>query len=168
MAPTKSGGRIRGGRWAGAILVVLIFVGLAWELSGGEAPAGGLFVRSVRGFYLGQFPGALGISDPVNELLRPARRNRLMTVRHIPRIQADAAMPHPFVGNCTQCHLYRGGPGNQPTTPLGGLSKVKSLGPPLYPDSGMPHPPAGRCIKCHDIVVKDPVRGKKPGHLWTL
>ena len=81
-------------------------------------------------------------------------------------------MPHPFVGDCQDCHLFVDGPppGSQPKTAvgaaLGELSKVKKLGPPLRPISNRPHPPAGRCIICHDIVVKVPIKKKKNGFIW--
>ena len=142
----------------------------------GEGAASRLFVRRVEGVYLGRLPAPIepGITDPMGDLLFPASRIRLMTIKHIPPIEGGAALPHPYVGPCTQCHLYQGGPGpgHQPKSPVGAvlesLSRVKKLGPPLPPDSQMPHPPAGRCIKCHDIVVKVPVRRKKGGDLWVM
>lgn len=163
MAPLKKIQHFFEGRSPGVVLLVLVLAGLVWETADGKSLSR-LFVRTAEGFYLGHMPAPAetGISGLVKQTIAPSKRYRLMTIKHIPRIGNDDSMPHPYVGTCRQCHLYRGGPGpgSQPKTLVGAvlenLSKIQKLGPPLVPYSEMPHPPAGRCIKCHDIVVKVP------------
>jgi hypothetical protein len=165
--------------WPMAVAVVLLLVaGLIWETVGGRQSglAGSIFGRQSEGIYRGALPAPVepSLMDPVIEPFAPERDYRLMSIRHIRRIKEGSGSPHPFVGDCKNCHLYLGGPGpgNQPITPVGQLmqelSKMKKLGPPLRPTSNRPHPPAGRCIKCHDIVVKVPVGKKMGGFLWKL
>ena len=159
------------GRSSGVVLLVLILAGLAWETTDGKSLSR-LFVRTVEGFSLGRVPtpAGTGITGLVKQTIAPSKRYRLMVIKHIPRIRRGEPMPHPDVGACRQCHLYRGGPGpgSQPKSPVGAvlenLSKIQYLGPPLVPYSELPHPPAGRCIKCHDIVVKAPRnKGRQAG-----
>ncbi|MEE8392965.1 MAG: magnetochrome domain-containing protein [Rhodospirillales bacterium] len=179
MAPFKRFRSLFGGKGVVVLLAALLLAGLAWEALGGWDDLRGpskLFVRTVEGLTLGKFPDPVesGVIETVKMTLIPEKRYRLMTIRHIPRINIGAAQPHPYVGACTQCHLYRGGagPGSQPKTPVGAalesLSRIKKLGPPLRPNTQMLHPPAGRCIKCHNIVVKVPVEQKKGGPLWVM
>ncbi len=178
MAPFRRLKRLLGGKGVVVLLAALLLAGLAWETLGGwdsVAPSR-LFVRTVEGLALGKFPEPIepGVIATVKMALSPEKRYRLMTIRHIPRIQTGAAQLHPYVGACTQCHLYRGGPGpgSQPKTTIGAalesLSRIKKLGPPLPPNTQMLHPPAGRCIKCHNIVVKVPVEKKEGGPLWGM
>ena len=169
-------------RWlqsGGGTAVLLLALGLAWEMLGYKVetidPA--LTARNVQGIFLGRLPRPVepSITDPILNSLMPKKRSHLMTIRHIPAIERTAAMPHPFVGECQNCHLFIQGPkaGSQPKTPVGALlerlSRVHKLGPPLEPTSRQPHPAAGRCIKCHDIVVKVPVDNQdNGGFLWNL
>ncbi len=161
MAPLKKIQHFFEGRGSGVVLLVLVSAGLVWETADSNSLSR-LFVRTVEGFYLGRMPtpAETGITGLVKQTVVPSKRHRLMVIKHIPRIRRDEPMPHPYVGACQQCHLYRGGPapGSQPKTPVAAvpenLSKIEKLGPPLVPYSEMPHPAAGRCIKCHDIVVK--------------
>lgn len=160
------------------LIAVLLLLGLIWEtLADGKMRTPTReFVRTVAGVFYGKHaaPAEPGIIDTTSNTLFPEKRFRLMTIKHVPRINAGDGMPHPFVGPCQQCHLYRGGPGpgSQFKTPVGAaletISSIKKLGPPLHPDSHMPHPSAGRCIKCHDIIVKVPMKRKKDGLIWFL
>ena len=133
-------------------------------------------VRVVDGDYLGTLPRPIGPSlfDPLANLFRKQPDFKLMAIRRIPPIVAGDAMPHPYVGPCTNCHLYVGGPGpgSQYKTPVGAmleqLSRLHKLGPPIWPNAEIPHPPAGRCIKCHDIVVKVPIEPTVGGFIWRL
>jgi hypothetical protein len=158
-------------------LLVVIGLGLLWDVAGG--PMGKLSglssVRRAEGLLLGRLPLPTepSIFAPIDKLLAPPERYRLMTIRHIPPVTAGGGMPHPYVGDCRNCHLLVGGPpaGSQFKTPVGAimenLSRVRKLGPPILPTSRQPHPPAGRCIKCHDIVVKVPVEPNS-GVRWRL
>lgn len=133
-------------------------------------------VRVVDGDYLGTLPRPIGPSllDPLANLFRSQPDYKLMAIRRIPPIVAGGGMPHPYVGPCTNCHLYVGGPGpgSQFKTPVGAmleqLSRLHKLGPPIWPNAEIPHPPAGRCIKCHDIVVKVPIERTQGGFIWKL
>ena len=166
------------GRRAIVVLVVLLVAGLAWEIYGDKAvrlsPV--LSARAVEGIFFGRMllPVEPSTTDPVEDMAKSKKRYRLMTIRRIPRIDTGARMPHPYVGDCRNCHLYiQGpGPGSQEITPVGvlieRLSRVHKVGPPLRPTARQPHPPAGRCIKCHDIVVKVPLEKKDNGFLWNL
>lgn len=165
-------------RFFSTTLVVLLVLGLGWKTSGGIAERTGATpsVRAVEGMLLGRMPPPVepSIADRFMDAVSPETRYHLMTIRHIPPIDKKAAMPHPFVGECRNCHLFIQGPkpGSQRKTPVGALlerlSRVHKLGPPLRPTSQVPHPPAGRCIKCHDIVVKVPVERTKDGFRWGL
>lgn len=178
MSPHESLKRLFRGRRVIVVLVVLLVAGLAWEIYGGKAVrlASILPARAVEGIFFGRMslPVEPSITDPIEDMARSKKRYRLMTVRRIPRIDAGARMPHPYVGDCRNCHLYTQGPGpgSQEITPVGvlieRLSRVRKIGPPLHPTSRQPHPPAGRCIKCHDIVVKVPLEKKENGFLWKL
>ncbi len=162
-----------GGRIPGVVLLVLVLAGLIWESTDGKSLSR-LFVRTVEGFNLGRMlaPAETGASGLVKPAIAPSKRYRLMTIKHIPRIRRGEPMPHPDVGACQRCHLYRGGPGpgSQPKTPVGAvvenLSMIQKLGPPLVPNSDIPHPSAGRCIKCHDIIVKVP--RNMPRQAWVM
>jgi len=131
-------------------------------------------LRVIDGDYLGVLPRPVSSSlfDSLVNLFKKRADYTLMTIRRIPPIMAGGPMPHPYVGPCTNCHLYVGGPGpgSQYKTPVGAvleqLSRLHKLGPPIWPDAEIPHPPAGRCIKCHDIVVKTPVAPKPGGFIW--
>lgn len=107
-------------------------------------------------------PTQPSISEPVIETLSP-RTTRKVVVKRIPMIDPSMQMPHGYWGECSRCHLFRGGlpPGSQPITPVGKIwekaSTIKKVGPPILPDSPRPHPPSGRCIKCHDIVIEVPL-----------
>jgi hypothetical protein len=178
MAPRKRFERVSRGRPAAVVVAVLVVAGLAWETFGDEVAGvvSQLSVRTVEGVYFGTMPAPVqpSLTDPAADAFAPEKRYRLMTIRRIPRIDEGGPLPHPYVGDCKNCHLYRGGPGpgSQTKTPVAAvlerLSRVTKLGPPLRPTSRLPHPPAGRCIKCHDIVVKVPVERKKGGFLWRL
>lgn len=166
------------GKKLAGVLALILLAGLAWETFSGDAGdrPERRFVRTLSGMFYGKHPSPATpkIVGTVRDALTPEKDFKLMTIRHVPRIGTAAAMPHPYVGPCTQCHLYVGGPGPglQPKTPVGAalenLSRIKKLGPPLHPDSHMPHPAAGRCIKCHDIIVKVPVEKKQGGFNWVL
>ncbi|MEI8395121.1 MAG: magnetochrome domain-containing protein [Rhodospirillaceae bacterium] len=133
-------------------------------------------VRVVDGDYLGTLPRPIGPSliDPIANLFRKQPDFKLMAIRRIPPIAPGSGMPHPYVGLCTNCHLYVNGPppGSQFKTPVGAmleqLSRLHKLGPPIRPNAEIPHPPAGRCIKCHDIVVKIPIEPVPGGFIWKL
>ncbi len=133
-------------------------------------------VRVVDGDYLGTLPRPIGPSlfDPLANLFRQRPDFKMMAIRRIPPIVPGTGMPHPYVGLCTNCHLYVGGPGpgSQFKTPVGAmleqLSRLHKLGPPIWPNAEIPHPPAGRCIKCHDIVVKVPIQPTPAGFIWKL
>lgn len=158
-------------------LLVVIGLGLLWDGAGGAMGtlSGVSSVRRAEGLLLGRLPLPTepSIFAPIDKLLAPPERYRLMTIRHIPPVTAGGGMPHPYVGDCRNCHLLVGGPpaGSQFKTPVGAimenLSRVRKLGPPILPTSRQPHPPAGRCIKCHDIVVKVPVEPNS-GVRWRL
>lgn len=175
MTPFKRLESLIAGRGPTFLLAAVLVAGLGWETLSGWDDAQ-LLVRTAKGMALGKFPEPVdpSIISLVGKNIFPQKRYRLMTIRHIPRINVGAAMPHPYVGACAQCHLYRGGPGpgKQSKTPVGHalehLSRIRKLGPPLRPNTHMLHPAAGRCIKCHNIVVKVPVRQKKGGPLWVL
>ncbi|SCA56619.1 Magnetosome protein MamT [Candidatus Terasakiella magnetica] len=162
------------GRRGSSFIAVLIVCGFSFLIiSGSELSS--LTKRTIQGLFLGQHqtPFEKGIGATIEKTLTPPNKEyRYMTMRHIPAIKAGQKMPHPYVGACTQCHLYVGGPGpgNQYKTPVGAalekMSQVRKMGPPLPPNSEMPHPPAGRCIKCHDIVVKVPVAKPQAGMKW--
>ncbi|WP_240796857.1 magnetosome protein MamT [Terasakiella sp. SH-1] len=164
------------GRRGSVFIAVLIVCGFSFVVvNGTELTA--LTKRTIQGLFLGQHqtPFEEGIGAEIEKRLTPPNTEyRYMTMKHIPAIKAGQRMPHPYVGACTQCHLYVGGPGpgNQYKTPVGAaleeISKnVRKMGPPLPPNSEMPHPPAGRCIKCHDIVVKVPLeKPKDNGFKW--
>ncbi len=166
-----------GGRWMtlGTIaLVALVALGLYWDKQSG-AFGGVTSVRRAEGLLFGRLPLPMepSLLSPIDRILTPPPRYRLMTIRHIPPVAPGSGMPHPFVGDCIQCHLLVGGPaaGSQFKTPVGAvlenLSRVRKLGPPILPTSRQPHPPAGRCIKCHDIVVKVPT-DRASGMRWQL
>ncbi|MEI6984555.1 MAG: magnetochrome domain-containing protein [Rhodospirillaceae bacterium] len=133
-------------------------------------------MRVVDGDYLGTLPQPVSPSlfDPLANLFRRAPDYKLMVIRRIPPIVTGSGMPHPYVGACTNCHLYVDGPGpgTQYKTPVGALleqlSRLHKLGPPIWPNADIPHPPAGRCIKCHDIVVKLPVEQTPGGFIWKF
>ncbi len=133
-------------------------------------------VRVVDGDYLGSLPRPVDPSlfDPISNFFRAKPDYKLMAIKAIPPIVMGGGMPHPYVGPCTNCHLYVGGPGpgSQFKTPVGAmleqLSRLHKLGPPIWPNAEMPHPPAGRCIKCHDIVVKIPIDPSPSGFRWKL
>ena len=168
-----------GQRWItlGTIaLLAAIALGLYWDkLAGSGGNIGITSPRRAEGLLLGRLPLPMepSILSPLDKILVPPPRYRLMTIRHIPPVVPGTGMPHPYVGDCIQCHLMVGGAaaGSQFKTPYGAvlenLSRVRKLGPPILPTSRQPHPPAGRCIKCHDIVVKVPIdRGS--GMRWLL
>lgn len=175
MIPLERFRNLISGRTPMVLVGILLLVGIASEVLG-DWPMSRMMVRGVQGFFMGHLPAPAEkeIARTMGGLLRSDKSYRLMVIRHIPRIDAGAPMPHPYVGGCTQCHLYRGGPGpgSQFKTPVGSvlesISQVVKLGPPLRPDSEIPHPPAGRCIKCHDIVVKVPVDRKRGDPLWVM
>ena len=179
MPPDRPLGRLLRGRTVVVVvLIVLLVAGLSWETFGTKTSGLKALIplRSVEGVYFGDLPGPTqpNIVDPLIDAISPEKNYRLMAIRHIPRVTRGGPMPHPFVGDCKNCHLYRDGPGPgaQQKTPVGAvleeLSHVTKLGPPLHPTSHRPHPPAGRCIKCHDIVVKAPVKRSAGGFLWKL
>lgn len=159
-----------------ALLIHVLAVGLLWEAVGVKETAllKGISGRDAEGAYLGQLPAptAPSLTDPVFKLVQQKPQYKLMVIRHIPAIERGVPMPHPFVGDCVQCHLIVGGAkaGTQPKTPVGAVLEdisnyIIKVGPPLLPTSQRPHPAAGRCIKCHDIVVKVPIK-KKSGVSW--
>ncbi len=170
-------------RWARAVLPlmalgVVVAAGLFFVTFGravmdvnAEVP-----VRVVDGDYLGTLPRPISptLLDPLTNLFRQQPDFKMMAIRRIPPIVAGSGMPHPYVGACTNCHLYVGGPGpgSQFKTPVGAmleqLSRLHKLGPPIWPNAEIPHPPAGRCIKCHDIVVKVPIQRTQGGFIWKL
>jgi Magnetochrome domain len=168
-----------GRRWIslGTIaLLMAVGAGLYWdELSSAAGIPAVTSPRRAEGVLLGRLPLPMepSIVSPLERFLEPPPRYKLMTIRHIPPVKAGTGMPHPYVGDCIQCHLMVGGAaaGSQFKTPYGAvlenLSRVRKLGPPILPTTRQPHPPAGRCIKCHDIVVKVPV-DKKSGMRWLL
>nr|CAX84214.1 Magnetosome protein MamT [uncultured bacterium] len=158
------------------LLAALIAAGLFW----GKSPL--LFeitdfssLRRAEGVMLGRMPLPTepSVLTPFENFLKPAPRYKLMSIKHIPPITPGGGMPHPYVGDCLNCHLITGGApaGSQFKTPVGAVlenfSRVHKLGPPILPVSQQPHPPAGRCIKCHDIVVKVPL-DPNPGVRWRL
>ncbi|OEJ67310.1 hypothetical protein BEN30_00280 [Magnetovibrio blakemorei] len=160
------------------MLALVILGGLIWEVASpdlGGKPSH-FTVRKAKGALYGDMPSPAepSIGGTVKETIVPETRYRLMTLKHIPRIKQGTPMPHPFAGECNNCHLFVGGPGpgEQWKTPIGAalesISKIKKLGPPLLPSSDRPHPPAGRCIKCHDVVVKVPIVRKKGGFHWIM
>lgn len=170
-------------RWARAVLPLLalgvVLTAALFFLTFGRAVLdvnAEVPVRVVDGDYLGTLPRPIGPSlfDPLTNLFRSQPDYKLMAIRRIPPIVAGGGMPHPYVGPCTNCHLYVGGPGpgTQYKTPVGAmleqLSKLHKLGPPIWPNAEIPHPPAGRCIKCHDIVVKIPIQPTQSGFIWKL
>lgn len=161
------------------VIVAVIVAGLLWQTYGGGVAAPGHTAHTNRvaaAVFQGRMPGPAeqSLVESVQGTVNPRPAYKLMTIRHIPRIRPGEPMPHPFVGDCANCHLIEGGApaGSQPITPVGEMleriSQVKKLGPPIVPTSERPHPPAGRCIKCHDIVVQVPVDRKNDGTRWVL
>ena len=156
------------------VLLVSIVGGLVWD--GIPDRVGGMSsVRRATGLVMGRLPLPTepSLMTPLQNWLAPPVRYKLVSIQHIPSIKPGTGMPHPFVGDCKNCHLFVGGPpaGSQFKTPVGAilenLSRVRKVGPPILPTSRMPHPPAGRCIKCHDIVVKVP-SDPNAGVRWRL
>ncbi|GAB6051949.1 hypothetical protein JCM17960_07690 [Magnetospira thiophila] len=166
------------GKIAVMVMIGLIAGGIIWEYS--HLSVHGLAspetTRVLRSHFMGRLDGPTTptIIGTFKKMVAPEPGYQLMSIKRIPRIKPTQPMPHPYVGACTDCHLYEGGPGpgTQYKTPVGALleemSKVRKLGPPLRPDSQMPHPPAGRCIKCHDIVVEVPVNNADSAFAWQL
>jgi Magnetochrome domain len=164
-------------RWLPLLMVALlvsIVGGMVWD--GLPDKIGGLSsLRRATGLVMGRLPLPTEPSmlSPIQRWLSPPLRYKLVSIQHIPSIRPGTGMPHPFVGDCKQCHLFVGGApaGSQFKTPVGAilenLSRVRKVGPPILPTSRMPHPPAGRCIKCHDIVVKVPSE-PTAGVRWRL
>ncbi|MEG3620317.1 magnetosome protein MamT [Magnetovibrio sp. PR-2] len=161
-----------------SLLILFVIGGLVWETFGlnlGSSPSH-QSVRITKGILYGDMPAPAerGLVETLKDTFVPDQKYKLMTLKHIPRVTAQQKMPHPYVGVCTNCHLYVDGPGpgTQFKTPVGAalesLSRIKKLGPPLLPDSDRPHPPAGRCIKCHDVVIKVPIEKKKGGFRWVM
>ncbi|MGN7613619.1 magnetosome protein MamT [Magnetococcales bacterium HHB-1] len=154
--------------WGLLVVAVLLVLVIALGLFGKEKWLGDLFSspaqvpsRQLRGEILGMMP------KPANPTMRESIVNTVapkplkrMVVKHIPQLSPGAAMPHPYWGPCTKCHLIRGGApaGSQPATPVAKVwekvSALQKVGPPILPNSSRPHPPSGRCIKCHDVVVQ--------------
>ncbi|CAA7622252.1 magnetosome protein MamT [Magnetospirillum sp. UT-4] len=161
--------------WVAIMLVVGIGLGLYLDMVPSGVPDGVTSPRRAAGILTGRLPLPMepSLLSPLERFLAPAPGYKLMTIRHIPPVAQGGGMPHPFVGDCVQCHLIVGGapPGSQFKTPYGAvlesLSRVRKLGPPILPTSRQPHPPAGRCIKCHDIVVKVP-NDRASGLRWQL
>ena len=168
------GGRKKGWGLAGIVLlVVVVCAGLGWEYFG-SGFHGISTIRRMDGMIFGRLPLPTepSLLAGIDNAMAPAPEYELMTIKHIPPVPPASGMPHPYVGDCRNCHLLVGGPpaGSQFKTPVGAvmerLSRVRKLGPPILPTSQQPHPPAGRCIKCHDIVVKVPL--EKNGMRWRL
>ncbi|MBF0281865.1 MAG: magnetochrome domain-containing protein [Zetaproteobacteria bacterium] len=155
------------------VFVAVVFVGLFWEVIHQHASSlDDYFIsRPTEGILTGRMPNPADptVKGVIQDTFIPDETHQLMVVKHIPAIRAGDQMPHPFVGNCVNCHLFEGGAkaGSQFKTPAGALleemSRVHKMGPPLRANSQRPHPPAGRCIKCHNIVVKVPVVEKRRG-----
>lgn len=125
---------------------------------------GDKITNQVRGEIFGMMPDPVQpqLIDPVVESFT-REKSKKVVIKRIPRISKGMMMPHPYWGECSKCHLFRGGPkaGEQWKSPVGSalemVSTIMKVGPPIRPDSTRPHPPAGRCIKCHDIVVDAPI-----------
>jgi hypothetical protein len=158
------------------LLSALIAAGLLWDKSSLVLDINGFSsLRRAEGVVLGRMPLPTepSILSPLDSFLTPTPRYKLMSIKHIPTIKPGGGMPHPYVGDCLNCHLITGGApaGSQFKTPVGAIfesfSRVHKLGPPILPTTQQPHPPAGRCIKCHDIVVKVPL-DPNPGVRWRL
>jgi hypothetical protein len=150
------------------VMVMIISVGLFWQ-SVLESKA----ERVLHNAYLGRLPKPTepALTDPLQDMLKAKQEYRPMVITHIPEIVMGEAMPHPYVGQCINCHLITGGAeaGTQKKTVVGAMlerisENVVKLGPPITPQTLQPHPPAGRCIKCHDIVVQIPIRKKQ--YIW--
>lgn len=149
------------------VLLALVVFGLLWQFAHrtGSQLDGYFISRSTEGMLTGRMPNPADptIRSVLEDKLNTDPEHKLMVIKHIPTIKKGAQMPHPFVGDCMNCHLFEGGAqaGSQYKTPAGALleemSRVHKMGPPLRANSQRPHPPAGRCIKCHDIVVRVPV-----------
>ncbi len=157
----------RQGLWVFILMVILGF-GIFWEAALREAPK-----RALSNAYIGRLPKPTEptLLTPLQELIAPENDFKAMEIAHIPAINMNQRMPHPFVGTCINCHLIEGGAkaGSQFKTPVGAIleqlsSKVGKLGPAIIPQSERPHPPAGRCIKCHNLLVQVPV--EKNDFLW--
>jgi hypothetical protein len=158
------------------LLALLIAAGLFWDKSAQMLDITNFTsLRRAEGLVLGRMPLPTepSVLGPLDNFLNPPPRYKLMSLKHIPPIKLGGGMPHPYVGDCINCHLIIDGApaGTQYKTPVGALlenfSRVHKLGPPILPVSQQPHPPAGRCIKCHDIVVKVPL-DPKDGVRWRL
>ena len=150
------------------LMVLVIGVGMFWESMLKDPKK-----RILNSAFSGRLakPTEPTLIDPLVEIVKPQEEFEPMVITHIPQIIKGKKMPHPFVGNCINCHLIKGGAaaGTQYKTPGGAaLEKISrnviKLGPPIIPQSQRPHPPAGRCIKCHDIVVQVPK--KKKSFIW--
>ena len=120
--------------------------------------------RQAQGEVFGALPKLRqpGVTDPLVDSIG-GPRVRQVVIKRIPRITRNMRMPHPYWGDCANCHLFKDGPGpgQQWKTPVGSaleaVSTIIKVGPPIRPNANRPHPPAGRCIKCHDIVIDAPV-----------
>ena len=162
------------------IIAAIVTAALLWRYNGefGSELVSSISPRHAEAIYFGKLPAPTSpsLSDPVTDMVPKASGNvQMMQIHAIPAIKPGAPMVHPFVGDCTNCHLLIGGApaGSQPKTPVGAVleeisTNVGKMGPPIRPNSHRPHPAAGRCIKCHNLVVKVPVTKKKGGFIWNL
>ncbi|MDQ6991934.1 MAG: magnetochrome domain-containing protein [Mariprofundus sp.] len=151
-------------KWIIAIVIALIVALLGWDTIVEKTSNLPEFnSRATEGVLTGRMPkpaDAKVLRSLLHSISPRKKSYRLMVMKHIPEIAPGTPMPHPFVGDCINCHLFQGGPGagSQDKLPVGALleqmSRMTKLGPPLTPTTKRPHPPAGRCIKCHDIIVK--------------
>lgn len=150
------------------IMVLIISVGLFWQ-----SMLTNKSEKVLGNAYMGRLakPTEPGLADPLRQMLIPRKEFRPMVLTHIPEMTLGQPMPHPYVGQCINCHLIVGGApaGSQEKTVVGAMLEkvsrnVVKLGPPITPQTEQPHPPAGRCIKCHNIVVQVPV--EKSRLIW--
>jgi len=164
--------RQQGGIW---ILIIVLTSGLYVALKDTDVEAK---MREIKGYFTGRLakPSEPDFFQPAIDMISPEPDFQLKKISHIPAITYDQKMPHPYVGVCKYCHLFKGGApaGSLPKTPVGALLEeasrdINKLGPTLLPTSKRPHPAAGRCIKCHDFYVKVPLEQTKNTNMrWKL
>ncbi len=164
-------------RTNGSIWALILIIGSGVYLLFGDTDTEA-HMHEIKGVFTGRLPkpSEPDFFQPLHDLAAPKPNYQLKRISHIPMISYDQTMPHPYVGVCKYCHLFKGGApaGSLPKTPIGAMLEefskdINKLGPDLLPTSQRPHPAAGRCVKCHDFYVKVPLDNAKDlPNSWRL